>query len=80
MSIDEYLRRVSAAVQESLAGLAPQQPTPEQRLRDLRDHFAGLAMQAYLGTPHADKVQEHTIAECSYSMADAMIAARGEQP
>lgn len=42
----------------------------------LRDYFAAKAMQAYLTTPHADKVTVHVIAECAYDMADAMIFAR----
>ena len=45
----------------------------------LRDYFAAKAMQAYLNTVHAEKVTVHTLAECSYDMADAMLLKRHQK-
>ena len=43
--------------------------------RELRDHFAGLAMQGILTTMMGD-VKADIIAKMSYVLADAMIAKR----
>lgn len=50
----------------------------------LRDHFAGLAMQAYLSLPItqdliADGTQTPTdVCTCAYAFADGMLAARSQ--
>lgn len=56
----------------------------------LRDHFAAKAMQGYLANPWQAKELDETgdsaaeqmriVAEISYAMADAMLAAREVQP
>lgn len=43
---------------------------------DLRDHFAGLAMQACVADPNWRRGQEAATAETAYLMADAMMKAR----
>ena len=44
----------------------------------LRDHFAGLAMQAHIGLEIYAKgeLMPHEVAEHAYEMADAMLRAR----
>lgn len=42
----------------------------------LRDHFAGLAMQAYLSGQDRDEFGYGDWAEAAFDMADAMIKAR----
>lgn len=50
--------------------------TPEQtEERMLRDHYAGLAMQA-LWTDSRDRGVKEKIAEIAYDMAEAMLAER----
>ena len=44
----------------------------------LRDHFAGLAMQAMLSSDNLIDVKEADIARLAYKQADAMLAARDE--
>jgi hypothetical protein len=46
----------------------------QEELITLRDHFAGLAMQACLA--RGDDTNRPGIAEWSYSMADAMLKER----
>lgn len=53
----------------------------------LRDHFAGLAMAAYLGVHHHEdcsvgmvaRGNPDKVAAWAYENADAMLAARGEE-
>lgn len=42
----------------------------------LRDHFAGLAMQAHITTDVNDTCPPDKIAEIAYRQADAMLRAR----
>lgn len=42
----------------------------------LRDHFAGLAMQAYLSRSDADQTHWEDHAEAAYAAADAMLKMR----
>lgn len=44
----------------------------------LRDHFAGLAMQAMLSSDNLIDTKEADIARLAYKQADAMLAARDE--
>jgi len=44
----------------------------------LRDYFAAKAMQAYLRWPKAPAHSEALIADCAYTMADAMLAERSK--
>jgi hypothetical protein len=44
----------------------------------LRDYFAAMAMQAYLRWPEAPIHSEALIADCAYTMADAMLAERSK--
>jgi hypothetical protein len=44
----------------------------------LRDYFAAMAMQAYLRWPEAPIHSEALIADCVYTMADAMLAERSK--
>lgn len=45
---------------------------------NLRDHFAAKAMQGYLTHEQAANSTEDVVAGWAYSMADAMLRARGE--
>jgi hypothetical protein len=45
----------------------------------LRDYFAAKAMQAYLRWPEAPIHGEALIADCAYTMADAMLAERSKK-
>lgn len=76
MTQEEYFAELRAVMTTAIESLKPQPESPEAERRRLRDMFAACAMQAYCGSPHADKVQEHVIADCAYSMADAMLARR----
>jgi len=50
------------------------------RERDLRDWFAGLAMQSFLGDPRVEfPLDEELVAVRAYEVADAMLEARGER-
>ena len=49
----------------------------QEELITLRDHFAGLAMQACLA--RGDDTNRPGIAEWSYSMADAMLKERNKE-
>lgn len=40
---------------------------------DLRNHFAGLAMQAYLSRSDSADWEPHDVAAAAYAMADAML-------
>ena len=51
-------------------------PTEEMSGTSLRDHFAGLAMQAYLSNTDRGDFSYDEWAGASYEMADAMIRAR----
>ena len=51
-------------------------PTEEMSGMFLRDHFAGLAMQAYLSNTDRGDFSYDEWAEASYEMADAMLKAR----
>lgn len=42
----------------------------------LRDHFAGLAMQALIWNPDVDLETKEDVAEVAYSYADAMLEER----
>jgi hypothetical protein len=42
----------------------------------LRDYFAAKAMQAYLTNPAYDGIDEESVAQWSYNMADDMLKAR----
>jgi len=44
----------------------------------LRDYFAAKAMQGYLRWPEAPTHGEALIADCAYTMADAMLAERSK--
>jgi hypothetical protein len=44
----------------------------------LRDYFAGLAMQAFLGS-RTGLTPNEVFAQDAYKMADAMLVARGEK-
>ena len=46
---------------------------------DLRDYFAGRAMQSYLLDKDRDSFTFEQWAQASYEMADAMLKARGQQ-
>ena len=47
----------------------------------LRDWFAGMALQGVLSNSDAfAKMKDQQVAECAYAAADAMLAARKEQP
>lgn len=49
----------------------------EERERDLRDWFAGLAMQSFLGDPRVEfPLDEQLVSMRSYEVADAMLVAR----
>lgn len=49
----------------------------ERERKALRDHFAGLAMQAYCSDPKwRFDTDPHTTAACAYVMANAMLAER----
>ena len=45
---------------------------------DLRDYFAGMAMQSYLLDKDRDSFTFEQWAQASYEMADAMLEARGD--
>lgn len=48
-----------------------------ERERDLRDWFAGLAMQSFLGDPRVEfPLDEQLVAMRAYEVADAMIIER----
>ena len=50
---------------------------------ELRDWFAGLALQGMLSTKRGEFVpliEQKELASCSYSIADAMMAAREKTP
>ena len=60
-------------------------PAVQIPVADLRDYFASRAMQAWLSGHVAHYGHENfwaldAIAQSSYEMADAMIAAREKQP
>jgi hypothetical protein len=44
----------------------------------LRDHFAGLAMQAFCSTEGAEKELPDDLAAAAYEQADSMLRARDE--
>ena len=44
---------------------------------DLRDYFAAKALQGFLANSKYAEF-DHTAAECSYQIADAMMKARGK--
>ena len=45
---------------------------------DLRDYFAGMAMQSYLFDKDRDSFTFEQWAQASYEMADAMLEVRGD--
>lgn len=45
---------------------------------DLRDHFAGLAMQGFLAADYNDWDYYSRLANNAYRIADAMLAERGK--
>ena len=53
--------------------------SPETKDRNLRDWFAGMFIQG--GDPMEFDIRDrHVVAKYAYMMADAMLAARKEQP
>jgi hypothetical protein len=69
-----------------MSNIGPENPPafPHSRLGSdadgmtLRDYFAAMAMQAYLGWSDASSHGEAIIADCAYAMADAMLAERSK--
>ena len=53
--------------------------SPDSAAIDLRDYFAGRAMQSYLLDKDRDSFTFEQWAQASYEMADAMLKARGQQ-
>lgn len=52
----------------------------ELRERDLRDWFAGLAMQSFIGDKRIEfPLDEDLVSMRAYEVADAMLEARGER-
>lgn len=48
-----------------------------EKERDLRDWFAGLAMQSFIGDPRVEfPLDEHVVSMRAYEVADAMMEAR----
>ena len=58
---------------------ATQRAAPLLAAIDLRDYFAGRAMQSYLLDKDRDSFTFEQWAQASYEMADAMLKARGQQ-
>ena len=58
---------------------ANQRAAPLLAAIDLRDYFAGKAMQRMLAC-ETPRVTEQEFAERAYAMADAMLKARGDTP
>lgn len=56
--------------------LRARQESQEAAVNQLRDHFAGLAMNAYLMAEKCDRWDTQTVAERAYAMADRMLEAR----
>jgi len=67
--------------QEEYMAMMREANSPETKDRNLRDWFAGMALQGVLSNSDAfAKMKDQQVAECAYSAADAMLAARKEQP
>ncbi len=55
----------------------PAFPTPETNGMDLRDYFAGQALQGLLASGLRERIENDRLARWSYDQADAMLEARG---
>jgi hypothetical protein len=65
--------------QEEYMAMMREANSPETKDRNLRDWFAGMALQGALACP-ASSGKFTDFANDSYCYADAMLAARKEQP
>ena len=52
----------------------------DMNIRNLRDFFAGMALQGLLACPETAMNPDPTIAQIAYSQATAMIAERNKKP
>lgn len=65
--------------QEEYMAMMREANSPETKDRNLRDWFAGMFIQG--GDPMEFDIRDrHVVAKYAYMMADAMLAARKEQP
>ena len=63
---------------EGMADLEPVTPNPKASDMTLRDHFAALAMQAYINTDTIMRHDDEDIARMAYAAADAMLKERSK--
>jgi hypothetical protein len=64
-----------------VAGLREENSNLREDIREgisLRDHFAGLAMQAMIAADVREVYANGDVAEIAYKQADAMLAERGK--
>lgn len=61
---------------EGMVGLETVATNPKASDMNMRDHFAGMAMQAYINTDLATMHDDEDIAQWSYAAADAMMEER----
>lgn len=63
---------------EGMVGLETVATNPKASDMTLRDHFAGLAMQACINKGYQAAVDQEFIAEMAYAAADAMMKERSK--